>query len=75
METFVAAAAATAAPLYLSYPKNGLLYQAGADPVAILKRHYKRAEILASVSLNHSTMGAAPGTASIEVMEDVYYAH
>lgn len=73
-DDFVEAAAATDAPLYLSYPKNGLLYQAGGDMLSILKRHYASAEISASIDLNHSTMGAAPGKAAVQVMEDVYYA-
>jgi adenine-specific DNA-methyltransferase len=74
MSDFVEAAAETGASLYLSYPKNGLVYQAGGDVLAILKQHYRTARIAASVDLNHSTMGAAPGAASIQVMEDVYYA-
>ena len=74
LEDFVEAAAATGASLYLSYPKNGLVYQAGGDVLSILKQYYRRANIIASVALNHSTMGAAPGRPSIQVMEDVYYA-
>jgi adenine-specific DNA-methyltransferase len=74
MSDFVAAAAATGASLYLSYPKNGLVYQAGGDVVTILRQHYRSATIAASVALDHSTMGGAPGSASIQVMEDVYYA-
>jgi adenine-specific DNA-methyltransferase len=74
MSKFVEAAAETGAPLYLSYPKNGLVYQAGSDVLLILKQHYRKARIAASVDLNHSTMGAAPGSASIQVMEDVYHA-
>ena len=74
MEQFVEAAADIEAPLFLSYPKNGLLYRAGGDVLTILKRHYRKARIAASVDLNHSTMGAAPGAASIRVMEDVYHA-
>jgi adenine-specific DNA-methyltransferase len=74
MSDFVEAAAATGAALYLSYPKNGLLYGAGGDILSLLKQHYRKARIAASVDLNHSTMGAAPGAASIQVMEDVYYA-
>jgi adenine-specific DNA-methyltransferase len=73
MNGFVAAAASTGAHLYLSYPRNGLLYQAGGDVISILKQHYRKATIAASVDLNHSTMGAAPGSASIEVKEDVYH--
>jgi adenine-specific DNA-methyltransferase len=73
MTTFVQTAAATNAPLYLSYPKNGLVYKAGGDILSILSQHYRKARIVASVDLNHSTMGAAPGTPSIQVMEDVYY--
>lgn len=71
---FVEAAAITGSPLFLSYPRNGLVYQAGGDVLSILKRHYRKATIAASIDLNHSTMGAAPGSASIKVMEDVYHA-
>ena len=74
MNEFVEAAAHTGASLYLSYPKNGLVYQAGGDVLSILKQHYRKATITASVDLNHSTMGAAPGAAAIQVMEDVYHA-
>jgi adenine-specific DNA-methyltransferase len=74
MSEFVEAAAETGAALYLSYPKNGLLYQAGNDVLTLLKKHFRTATIVASVDLNHSTMGGAPGTASIHVMEDIYYA-
>jgi adenine-specific DNA-methyltransferase len=74
MNEFVEAAAQTGASLYLSYPKNGLVYQAGGDILSILKQHYRKATIAASVGLNHSTMGAAPGVAAIQVVEDVYHA-
>jgi Adenine-specific DNA methylase len=74
MDDFVRTAASTGAALYLSYPKNGLVYQAGGDVLAILKQYYRKAKIVASVDLDHSTMGAAPGSASIQVVEDVYHA-
>lgn len=74
MDQFVAAAASTGAPLYLSYPKNGLVFDVGGDILCILRRHYGSAEVVISKSLAHSTLGGAPGTAAINVTEDVYYA-
>lgn len=71
---FVLAASESRAALYLSYPKNGLLFTVGKDVSSILKQFYRKVRIVASVNLNHSTMGAAPGKASVQVMEDVYYA-
>jgi adenine-specific DNA-methyltransferase len=74
MDRFINSAAQTGAPLYLSYPRNGLLYAAGGDVLAILKKHYAEAKLAATVPLAHSTLGAAPGKTSIDVTEDVYYA-
>jgi adenine-specific DNA-methyltransferase len=74
MTRFVEAAAQTDAPLYLSYPANGLLFKAGGDPVEVLERHYTEVRVLAAAPLAHSTLGGAPGTAAINVTENVYYA-
>ena len=74
MRQFVAAAAKTGAPLYLSYPKNGLLYKAGAEPLEILLEYYPLASLAATTPLAHSTLGGAPGTAYTHVLEDLYYA-
>jgi adenine-specific DNA-methyltransferase len=74
MNTFVAAAAETGADLYLSYPKNGLLYDAGFEVLDVLRTYYREASIATTTTLAHSTLGGAPGTASINVLEDVYHA-
>jgi adenine-specific DNA-methyltransferase len=74
MESFIKAAAATGAPLYISYPRNGLLKKAGGNLKSLLKSHYTKVRLAAHEPLNHSTLGGAPGAASIEVLEDVYYA-
>jgi len=71
---FVKAAAETGAPLYLSYPRNGLLQKAGGRLRDILRDHYTTVKLAANEPLSHSTLGAAPGAASVEVLEDVYYA-
>jgi adenine-specific DNA-methyltransferase len=74
MRDFVGASADLGAPLYLSYPRKGLLSDAGGDLRSILEDHYKVVRLIAYEPLNHSTMGGAPGKASIEALEDVYYA-
>lgn len=74
MGAFVKAASETGAPLYISYPRNGLLQKAGASLRDILRSHYKTVRLAAYEPLNHSTLGGAPGAASVKVLEDVYYA-
>jgi adenine-specific DNA-methyltransferase len=74
MTEFVKAAAELKAPLYMSYPRNGLLSDAGGDLRTILKEHYKVVRLVAQEPLNHSTLGGAPGAASIRAVEEVYYA-
>jgi adenine-specific DNA-methyltransferase len=74
MNEFVASAAELGAPLYLSYPRNGLLSDAGGDLRSILEDHYKVVRLIAHEPLNHSTMGGAPGASSVRALEDVYYA-
>lgn len=72
MQRLVNSAAQTNCELYLSYPTNGLLYSAGSSVEAVMRRSYPKVEKVASVPLRHSTMGGAPGAASIMVTEDVY---
>jgi adenine-specific DNA-methyltransferase len=73
-EAFVAGAAEVGTALYLSYPTNGLLCDSGLQIPELLARHYDHVEIAARVRLNHSTMGGAPGHASVAVFEEVHYA-
>jgi adenine-specific DNA-methyltransferase len=74
MTGFVKAAADIGAPLYMSYPRNGLLSTSGGSLRSILRDHYEVVRLVAHEPLNHSTMGGAPGTALVEALEDVYYA-
>jgi adenine-specific DNA-methyltransferase len=60
MTDFVKACSNVGAPLYLSYPRNGLLSRAGGDLRSILKEHYDVVRLVAHEPLNHSTMGARP---------------
>jgi adenine-specific DNA-methyltransferase len=73
-ESFVAAAAEAGKALYLSYPTNGLLCDSGVQIPELLGKHYDHVEVAARVRLNHSTMGGAPGHASVAVFEEVHYA-
>jgi adenine-specific DNA-methyltransferase len=74
MTDFVEAAAKLRAPLYISYPRDGLLSDGGGNLRAILREHYKVVRLVAQEPLNHSTMGGASGKASIRALEEVYYA-
>ncbi len=74
MTEFIKAAARLGAPLYVSYPRNGLLYAAGGDLRSILKDHYDVVRLVGHEPLNHSTLGGAPGAALVQALEDIYYA-
>lgn len=71
---FVEACYELGAPLYISYPSNGLLKKAGGDIVEILNDRYSSVTLIERVVLSHSTMGGAPGVAAIPVYEEVYHA-
>jgi adenine-specific DNA-methyltransferase len=71
---FFRAASASGAPLYLSYPTNGLLNKAGVSPLEMMREFYEHAQIDEHIPINHSTMGASSGYASVKVFEDIYYA-
>jgi adenine-specific DNA-methyltransferase len=73
MEEFIAAAAATEGSLYISYPRKGLLSDAGVSLRDLLKRYFEKVKLVAQEPLHHSTMGGAPGAASMRVLEDIYY--
>ena len=73
MDAFLNAASATGAPLYLSYPRNGLLFRHGAALRDMIRAHYPRVRLAMTRPLNHSTMGGAPGAGALNVTEDVYY--
>jgi adenine-specific DNA-methyltransferase len=73
MDDFVGAAATTGASLYLSYPRNGLLFKHGADLRELMRAHYPFVRLAMTQPLSHSTMGGAPGAGAVNVTEDVYY--
>jgi adenine-specific DNA-methyltransferase len=71
---FIEACATLNAPLYISYPSNGLLGRAGADITELLRERYSSVTLVERVVLSHSTLGGAPGVASMPVFEEVYHA-
>jgi adenine-specific DNA-methyltransferase len=66
--------AATGADLVLSYPSNGLLHDVGVSPLDVLRSAYPKAEQVAEIQHNHSTMGASKGKATASVAECLYVA-
>ena len=60
------------ADVVLSYPSNGLVHNAGADPLDILRRHYKDVEVCHAVGHDHSTFGASKGAVKSAVVELIY---
>lgn len=62
------------ADLVLSYPSNGLLREAGGDPLAILKTYFSKAECRVSMQHTHSTLGGSKGSATEPVTEFLYLA-
>lgn len=73
METFIGGVADLGASLFLSYPSNGLFHKAGGDLESTLRKYFAKVTKVASEPLNHSTLGGAPGVASVTVTEDVFY--
>lgn len=71
---FVSGVAKTGADLVLSYPSNGLLQEAGADPINILQTNFTKVECCYSLPHNHSTFGASKGEAQSGVTELIYLA-
>ncbi len=61
------------ASLVLSYPTNGILYDAGGDPLSVLSRHWRSVKVAAE-SRSHSTMGGAPGRPRTVVREQIFVA-
>jgi adenine-specific DNA-methyltransferase len=72
MDDFVSRAAAASLPLFLSYPSNGLFVKRGGDLMGMLRKHYSRVRCISEQPMEHSTLGGAPGTASIPVTEVLY---
>lgn len=72
LEAMVAAVAKVGADLVLSYPTNGLIYEAGLDPLTILKQHFRSVERCYALSHDHSTFGASKGLAKASVTEQIF---
>ena len=68
----VQSSAELGASIVLSYPSNGLLSARGVNPLHIIKRHYRRADLAFSVNGRHSTFGAPSVGWKIPVRENVY---
>ncbi|WP_157811203.1 MULTISPECIES: DNA adenine methylase [Microbacterium] len=62
--------AASSKPIVLSYPKNGLLNQAGRD-LHVLARDYFESVTVESISTNHSTLGGSSGSRSKAATEQL----
>jgi adenine-specific DNA-methyltransferase len=62
------------ADLVLSYPTNGLLYEAGGNPLDLLKEKFAKVELKLDIEHKHSTFGASKGNAKATVRECVYLA-
>jgi adenine-specific DNA-methyltransferase len=62
------------ADLVLSYPTNGLLYEAGENPIDLLQEKYKKVELKIDLEHKHSTFGASKGRAKEDVRECIYLA-
>lgn len=73
-DRFASAAAKTGAKVYLSYPTNGLFSKGGGQIELLLSNHFKKVSRVERILLNHSTLGASSGKATVPVHEDVYYA-
>ncbi len=58
------------AVLVLTYPTNGLLYKVGGNPVKEMKRRFSTVSV-ATITSEHSTMGASTGGATTPVSEQI----
>jgi adenine-specific DNA-methyltransferase len=73
-DSFLRAVASLNSDLVLSYPTNGLLYDAGTRPMDLLKKHFRRVERCYSARHRHSTFGASKGAVKAAVTEVIYLA-
>jgi adenine-specific DNA-methyltransferase len=73
-DTLLKSIAKCGADLVLSYPTNGLLYEAGSTPSEMLRKHFRRVERCYAASHDHSTFGASKGAAKSAVTEVIYLA-
>lgn len=73
IEDFISRVAAASLPLFLSYPSNGLFVQRGGDIMEVLGKYYSRVRCIGEHPMEHSTLGGAPGAASLPVTEILYF--
>lgn len=73
-DALLSGVAGIGADLVLSYPTNGLLYEAKAKPEQLLRKHFKHVERRYSATHDHSTFGASKGTQKASVTEVIYLA-
>jgi adenine-specific DNA-methyltransferase len=73
IEDFISRAAAASLPLFLSYPSNGLFVERGGDLMKVLRKYYSHVDCIGEHPMEHSTLGGAPGTASLPVTEILYF--
>lgn len=71
-EQLVSQVAAAGADIVLSYPSNGLLHDAGNDPLEIIRQHFSSATLRKEISYGHSSMGASKGMQKNIVFERIY---
>lgn len=72
LDSMVKSIADTGADIVLSYPTNGLLYEAGYNPQEIMRKHFSRVETCYAISHDHSTFGASKGLAKSQVTEQIF---
>lgn len=71
-EELIATVASLDADFVLSYPSNGLLYDAGGDPIKTIKKHFPIAYLDSEINHEHSSMGASKGIQKHVVSERIY---
>jgi adenine-specific DNA-methyltransferase len=60
--------------LMISYPTNGLLKDSSSAIPEMLRRHYKRVDLLRAQPYQHSTMGGSKGLQKSNVVEQLFLA-
>jgi adenine-specific DNA-methyltransferase len=74
LDKLIGDTAAVGADLVLSYPTNGLVYEAGGNPDDLLRKYFRKVERCCAVPYSHSTFGASKGAARASVTEQIYLA-
>lgn len=70
----VLASARKRCALVISYPSDGLLYERGVSPAAVMRRYYRRVHLAAHQKKSHSTLGGSGGRARRPVRELLFVA-